>query len=69
MFARVAARVSCACAMNDSLVASGAVDLKLMWQIPRLALGQCSIPPLDAPRFQDFDYAEFVEGAAHAVRC
>ena len=51
MFARVAARVSRACAMNDSLVASGAVDTKLMWQIPRLALAlQCSIPPLDAPR-------------------
>jgi len=67
MFARVAARVSRACAMNDSLVASGAVDTKLMWQIPRLALAlQCSIPPLDAPRFKDFDYAEFVEGAAHA---
>ena len=67
MFARVAARVSRACAMNDSLVASGAVDTKLMWQIPRLALAlQCSIPPLDAPRFKNFDYAEFVEGAAHA---
>ena len=67
MFARVAARVSRACAMNDSLVASGAVDTKLMWQIPRLALAlQCSIPPLDAPRFENFDYAEFVEGAAHA---
>jgi hypothetical protein len=52
MFARVAARVSRACAMNDSLVASGAVDTKLMWQIPRLALAlQCSIPPLDAPCF------------------
>ena len=67
MFARVAARVSRACAMNDSLVASGAVDTKLMWQIARLALAlQCSIPPLDAPSFQNFDYAEFVEGAAHA---
>ena len=67
MFARVAARVSRACAMNDSLVASGAVDTKLMWQVPRLALAlQCSIPPLDAPRFANFDYAEFVEGAAHA---
>ena len=52
MFARVAARVSRACAMNDTLVASGAVDTKLMWQIPRLALAlQCSIPPLDAPCF------------------
>ena len=38
MFARVAARVSRACAMNDQLVASGAVDTKLMWQVPRLAL-------------------------------
>ena len=46
MFARVAARVSRACAMNDSLVASGAVDTKLMWQVPRLALAPLTLLPL-----------------------
>ena len=67
MLSRVTARVSRACALNDSLVASKAVDPSLMWTVPRWALAlQCSIPPLDAPRFEAFDYAEFVEGAEHA---
>lgn len=50
--------------LSNQLVKTGAVDATLMWAIPRGALAmQMAIPPLDRT---SFDYAQFVEGAAHA---
>ena len=61
---RLLARCANAYRVSQELVASGAVDETLVWSVPRGALAfQLSLPPLDRLAF---DYAEFVEGAAHA---